>query len=168
MRSCRDAHRPRRADRQAQHLRPPRRPARHLRNHPRRRRHRPRSAARTRSRRHTQPRHRPTPPHRLAGGADLLHHRDAGRRSASPRDRRRQPHCGTRGLDPQMVEALLRQDTLVGEQANLVRHLTTSQAGVDVIVGPAGAGKTRAPSDVRSTTTLCNRPASTTSSPLCP
>jgi len=47
-------------------------------------------------------------------------------------------------LDPKLVEAMVSQDTLVGEQADLVRRLTTSQAGVDVIVGPAGAGKTRA------------------------
>lgn len=47
-------------------------------------------------------------------------------------------------LDPHRVEPLLSQDTLVGEQADLVRRLTTSHAGVDVIVGPAGAGKTRA------------------------
>jgi conjugative relaxase-like TrwC/TraI family protein len=46
--------------------------------------------------------------------------------------------------DPKLVEALLSKDTLVGEQAELVRRLTTSPAGVDVIVGPAGAGKTRA------------------------
>lgn len=43
-----------------------------------------------------------------------------------------------------LVDALLANDTLVGEQVALVRALTSSAAGVDVVVGPAGAGKTRA------------------------
>ena len=38
----------------------------------------------------------------------------------------------------------LAKDTLVDEQAQLVRDLTNSKAGVDIVVGPAGAGKTRA------------------------
>ncbi|MCW2601298.1 MAG: Ti-type conjugative transfer relaxase TraA, partial [Frankiales bacterium] len=36
------------------------------------------------------------------------------------------------------------RDTLTGAQHELVRRLLTSSAGVDVVVGPAGAGKTRA------------------------
>lgn len=42
------------------------------------------------------------------------------------------------------VDILLTKDTLVDEQAQLVRDLTSSKAGVDIVVGPAGAGKTRA------------------------
>lgn len=43
-----------------------------------------------------------------------------------------------------LVNAVLPRDTLTAEQQELVRRLLTSAAGVDVVVGPAGAGKTRA------------------------
>ena len=46
--------------------------------------------------------------------------------------------------DSEMVDAVLSRDCLTGEQRELVRRLLTSTAGVDVVVGPAGAGKTRA------------------------
>lgn len=42
------------------------------------------------------------------------------------------------------IDATLAVETLASEQQELVRRLTTSSAGVDVVVGPAGAGKTRA------------------------
>jgi conjugative relaxase-like TrwC/TraI family protein len=42
------------------------------------------------------------------------------------------------------VEQLLAEAGLTAEQAAMVRRLTGSGAGVEVVVGPAGAGKTRA------------------------
>ena len=43
-----------------------------------------------------------------------------------------------------IIDAALARETLADEQQALVRRLATSRAGVDVVVGPAGAGKTRA------------------------
>lgn len=51
---------------------------------------------------------------------------------------------GIAAVDERLVDEVLSRDTLTGEQHNLVRRLLTSEAGVDVVVGPAGAGKTRA------------------------
>jgi conjugative relaxase-like TrwC/TraI family protein len=42
------------------------------------------------------------------------------------------------------VEAAIRRRTLTGEQATMVRRLTSSGAGVEVVVGKAGTGKTYA------------------------
>lgn len=42
------------------------------------------------------------------------------------------------------VNAVLAQESLSEEQRELVRRLVTSGAGVDVVVGPTGTGKTRA------------------------
>lgn len=51
--------------------------------------------------------------------------------------------AGTGVAIPEAVEAaLLKRPTIAGEQADMVRRLTTSGAGVEVVVGKAGAGKT--------------------------
>jgi conjugative relaxase-like TrwC/TraI family protein len=47
-------------------------------------------------------------------------------------------------VDEDLIHEVLDQDSLTGEQHELVRRLLTSSGGVDVVVGPAGAGKTRA------------------------
>lgn len=51
---------------------------------------------------------------------------------------------GIAAVDERLVDEALSRDTLTSEQHELVRRLLTSSAGVDVVVGPAGAGKTRA------------------------
>jgi conjugative relaxase-like TrwC/TraI family protein len=43
-----------------------------------------------------------------------------------------------------VIDAVLVRDAISDEQRDLVRRLVTSGAGVDVVVGPAGTGKTRA------------------------
>jgi conjugative relaxase-like TrwC/TraI family protein len=55
-----------------------------------------------------------------------------------------QRSAGMAAVDGKLVDAVLSRDCLTGEQHELVRRLLTSTAGVDVVVGPAGAGKTRA------------------------
>lgn len=50
---------------------------------------------------------------------------------------------GTGTVDPALVEdAIRRRPTLSEEQADMIRELTTDGAGVDVVVGKAGTGKT--------------------------
>jgi conjugative relaxase-like TrwC/TraI family protein len=51
---------------------------------------------------------------------------------------------GLAAVEGELVDVVLSRDCLSGEQRELVRRLLTSTAGVNVIVGPAGAGKTRA------------------------
>jgi Ti-type conjugative transfer relaxase TraA len=52
-------------------------------------------------------------------------------------------HAGVAIADPAALDAALqRRPTIVGEQAAMVRWLATSGAGVEVVVGRAGAGKT--------------------------
>ncbi len=45
---------------------------------------------------------------------------------------------------PRMLEHALRRRTLTDEQERMVRRLTSSRAGVEVVVGKAGTGKTYA------------------------
>ncbi|MDP9167256.1 MAG: AAA family ATPase, partial [Actinomycetota bacterium] len=52
--------------------------------------------------------------------------------------------AGAAALREDLVDEVLSQDTLTSEQHDLVRRLLTYSSGVDVVVGPAGAGKTRA------------------------
>ena len=52
--------------------------------------------------------------------------------------------AGLAVVPDEAVDTVLAQDSLSDEQRELVRRLVTSGAGVDVVVGPAGTGKTRA------------------------
>jgi conjugative relaxase-like TrwC/TraI family protein len=52
--------------------------------------------------------------------------------------------AGVAVVPSQTVDLVLAHDALSDEQRELVRRLLTSGAGVDVVVGPAGTGKTRA------------------------
>ena len=52
-------------------------------------------------------------------------------------------HAGVAiAAEPAVEAALMRRPSMVGEQATMVRRLATSGAGVEVVVGKAGAGKT--------------------------
>jgi len=51
---------------------------------------------------------------------------------------------GVAVVGPAAVDRLVAAAGLSGEQASMVRRVTTSGAGVEVVVGPAGSGKTRA------------------------
>ncbi len=68
----------------------------------------------------------------------LLTERRAINRSLARHD------AGLAVVDSQTVDGALRRRTLSPEQAAMVRRLTSSGAGVEVVVGKAGTGKTYA------------------------
>jgi len=58
------------------------------------------------------------------------------------RDAQARAHAGVGVVDPEAVEVILTSRKLTPDQEQMVRQLTSGGAGVDVVVGLAGTGKT--------------------------